>query len=139
MCGACFASVAIRSILGEMAMEFGVSCIVPSSVPQTVAPFPPPVPFGSVPRLRRYNGAIGLLAARLASLRFLRFAIPPARRRRDLPGSWRTLAVRALLYDLGGTRRQAIGHSALPVGAAVLPSASAMTSAPTTARLSRLN
>ena len=76
-----------------------------------LAPFPPPGPIGLVPRLRRYYGAIGLLAAHLALLRFLRFAIPPCAGASRYPRFLADPHVRALLFDPGGT--DAPGHRAL--------------------------
>jgi hypothetical protein len=113
-------------------MEFGVSFIVPLSGSADRRPLPSTGSRGSVPQLRRYYGSIGLLAVRLASLRFLRSAIPLTRRRQELPGSWWTLAHVPCSSTPAGPLHQAIGRSALLFGASVLPSASSTASAPTT-------
>ena len=47
----------------------------PASGPQRGTPFAPQGPGGPVPPLRRYYGALRLLAVHLAALRFLRLAI----------------------------------------------------------------
>ncbi len=127
MSGASFASFAIRSSFVEMVFELGVSSIVPSS--------------GSVSRRRPLLGRVPRVGSPASSLLLRRSdsspPIPPrfvafarryrrnsaARRRRGLPGSWRTLAVHALLSDPGEAARPGLRARALLVGHAMLPSA----------------
>ena len=135
-----------------------VSAIFPSNVPVFRCSLPSTGSLGLVPPLPRYYKALRLPAAPPASLRFLRFAVPPLRlglRSRGrkaqhaagqglftgipntgfIDGDDRTSQVpggphyeRALLFDPGGT--SALGHCR----ASVLPSAKWTASAPTTIR-----
>jgi hypothetical protein len=59
---------------GNTLMRHGVLGVVPASGPQRGTPFAPRGPVGPVPPLRRYYGALRLLAVHLAALRFLRLA-----------------------------------------------------------------
>jgi hypothetical protein len=73
---------------------------VPPSAPCCGGPFPPPGPFGSVPRLQRYYEPPRLLLFRPAALRFLRLAVPHGRAARSLR-SWcsaRTTAAWVLVF-----------------------------------------
>jgi hypothetical protein len=63
------------SACGHTRVRLGVLGMVPASGPQRGAPFAPRGPVGPVPPLRRYYGALRLLAVPLAALRFLRLAI----------------------------------------------------------------
>jgi hypothetical protein len=60
---------------GDTLMRHGVLGVGPTSGPQRGTPFAPRGPVGPVPPLRRYYGALRLLAVHLAALRFLRLAI----------------------------------------------------------------
>ena len=60
---------------GDTRMRHGVLGVVSTSGPQRGTPFAPRGPVGPVPPLRRYYGALRLLAVHLAALRFLRLAI----------------------------------------------------------------
>ena len=53
--------------------------MIPALDPQHGTPLAPRGSGGPVPPLRRYYGALRLLAARFAALRFLRLAIPSFR------------------------------------------------------------
>ena len=66
-------------------MEPDVSAIFPSNVPVFRCPLSSTGSLGSVPPLPRYYEALRLPAAHPASLRFLRFAVPPLRLWASLP------------------------------------------------------
>jgi hypothetical protein len=74
---------------GYTLVRHGVLGVVPTSGPQRGTPFAPRGPVGPVPPLRRYYGALRLLAVHLAALRFLRLAIPSFRPRFVPTGSGR--------------------------------------------------
>src|SRR5271170_7683902 len=59
------------SAYGNTLVRLGVLGVVPASGPQRGAPFAPQGSVGPVPPLRRYCGALRLLAVHLAALRFL--------------------------------------------------------------------
>src|SRR6266851_7190362 len=78
-CGISRASFAIRSSFVDTVVELDVSAIFPSNVPASRCSLPSTGSLGLVPPLRQYCKALRLPAAPPASLRFLRFAVPPLR------------------------------------------------------------
>jgi len=95
--GACRARVAIVCCRVEMVSDLGMSGIVPLRRSAIRRPLPSTGSCGSVPRLRRYFGALRLAAAHLAALRHpsfggtalcARLSLPPATERcRRRPGA----------------------------------------------------
>src|SRR5262249_7849821 len=162
-CGISRASFAICSSFVDTVVEPDVSAIFPSNVPAFRCSLPSTGSLGLVPPLPRYCEALRLPAAPPASLRFLRFAVPPlrlgfrSRRGKTLPtagqelftglpqtgfidGDDRTSQVpgeplyeRALFFDPGGIFALGRYH------ASMLPSANTTASASAISIISGLN
>jgi hypothetical protein len=92
-----------------------------ATVPLAGAPFPPRGPSAWFPRLQRYYGALRLLVVLLASLRFLRSAIPVLRPETTRPGSQQSLTRVPRSMTPARSRRRALGRRR-PSSASVLPS-----------------
>ena len=83
------------------------------TVPRSGEPFPPLGPCGMVPQLQRYSGSLRLLAGHLASLRFLRSAIPRMRssvlaRRSASALAFAGGVTRSVARGMGAWRRQGL-------------------------------
>jgi hypothetical protein len=130
----CRASIAIRSSRVEMGCEPNVSAIFPSLGSMFRRTLRSTGSLGSVPPLRRYNGALRLLAVPLASLCFLRSAIPVPATGNDevsqVPGE-PSRACPALRPRRDRPARPS-GALPYPCSMTVLPSATTKASAPAT-------
>ena len=82
--------------------------------PQRGTPFAPRGPGGPVPPLRRYYGALRLLAVHLAALRFLRLAIPSFRPRFVPTGSGRKPWINLELVSRAPSRQSRWRRQGLP-------------------------
>ena len=102
------------SACGDTLVRHDVLGVVPASGPQRGTPFAPRGPGGPVPPLRRYYGALRLLAVHLAALRFLRLAIPSFRPRFVPTGSGREPWINLELVSRVSSRQSRWRRQGLP-------------------------